>query len=288
MEEVNLGGFLRARRASLVPESGDLTPATRRRVPGLRREEVARLAGVSVDYYTRLEQGRRVTPSEGVLNALDDVLRLDPPAREHMRDLAWSDARSKRQRGSAVQRVRPGMLRLIESFDGLPAILVGRRTDILAANPTARLLFTDFNAMSARERNAVRWTLLSERARTLHRDWEAASAGLVGMLRMDVGRHPNDPRTAELVNELSEKSEHFARLWSDCHVATSVIGESKVVDHPVVGRIRFHVEAVTTPQDQDQVLQVLFPASDSASRSGVRRLQALAEAEAASRQSPGD
>lgn len=275
MKEIKLGDFLRIRRASLTPESGNLTSVNRRRVPGLRREEVASLVGVSVDYYARLEQGRRITPSEGVLNALADVLRLDQAAREHMRDLAWNNLRPKRQHYSTAQQARPGMLRLMESFGGLPAVLVGRRTDILAANPTARLLIADFNAMPAHERNAVRWVLLSEQARHLHLDWEAAAAGLIGMLRMDSGRHPGDPRTDELIDELSVKSEHFTQLWKNCHVATSVVPESKALQHPLVGRVRFHVEAVTTSQDKEQVLQVLIPA-DSTSQSAVRQLQTLA------------
>ena len=213
MKGITLGDFLRTRRASLVPAERDRTAMGRRRVPGLRREEVAQRVGVSVDYYTRLEQGHRCVPSEGVLSGLADVLQLDQPARAHMRDLVWSNSRPKRQDDSTVQQARPGMLRLMESFNGLPAVLLGRRTDILAANPTARLLIADFNAMPARERNAVRFVLLSERARQLHVDWEAAAAGLVGMLRMDAGRHPDDPRTIELVDELSARSAHFKRLW---------------------------------------------------------------------------
>jgi transcriptional regulator with XRE-family HTH domain len=274
MKVLTLGDFLRTRRASLAPGRDDKASG-RRRVPGLRREEVAQLVGVSVDYYTRLEQGRRIAPSDGVLNALADVLRLDHLAREHMHDLALSNSRPIRHHDSMTQQARPGMLRLMESFGGLPAVLVGRRTDILATNPVARHLIADFNAMPARERNAVRWVLLSEQARRIHTDWEAAAAGLIGMLRMDIGRYPNDPRTAELIDELSATSEHFAQLWNDWHIATSIVRESKVIDHPVVGRIRFHVEAVTTPVDRDQVLQVLIPA-DSASQLALQQLQTLA------------
>jgi transcriptional regulator with XRE-family HTH domain len=275
MEEIALGNFLRARRASLTPNDDTSTSAPLRRVPGLRREEVAQLVGVSVDYYVKLEQGHRI-PSEGVLHALADVLRLDEAATEHMCDLASRDPRPRRRRPSMAQHVRPGMLRLMESFGGLPTVLVGRRTDILAANTTARILIADFHAIPARERNAIRWILRSDQARHWHLDWEAAVAGIVGMLRLDAGRHPDDPRTIELVDELSAESEVFAELWSKCHVATSVVPDTKVVDHPVLGVMRFHVESVTTPQDPDQVLQVLFPASDPASQSAARDLLALA------------
>jgi transcriptional regulator with XRE-family HTH domain len=258
-----------------MPESGDLASRNRRRVPGLRREELAQLAGVSVDYYIRLERGRRITPSEDVLNALADALRLDGPTKEHMRDLARANSQSQRRQGSPVQQARPGMLRLMESFGGLPSVLLGRRTDILAVSPTARVLIADFHAMPARARNAARWILRSERARELHVDWEAAAVGLLGMLRMDTGRYPNDPRTAELIDELRTTSEHFARLWNKWEVGTSIVPGSTVLEHPLAGRIRFHVEAVTTPRDKDQVLQVLIPA-DSTSRSAVGELQTQA------------
>jgi transcriptional regulator with XRE-family HTH domain len=275
MNGITLGDFLRTRRAALVPEHENATSLGRRRVPGLRREEVARLVGVSVDYYTRLEQGRRIAPSEGVLNALAEVLQLDQLAQEHMRDLAWNNSRAMRQHESVMQQASLGMLRLMESFGDLPAVLVGRRTDVLAINPTARHLIDDFNAMPAHARNAVRWLFTSERAREIHPDWEAAASGLVGMLRMDAGRYPNDPRTAELVEELSATSKHFAQLWNGRHLATSVARESKVIEHAHFGRIRFYVEAVTTPTDRNQVLQVLIPA-DPAAQSSVRQLQDIA------------
>ncbi|MER7441896.1 helix-turn-helix transcriptional regulator [Micromonospora avicenniae] len=275
MQELTLGDFLRARRAALVPTRGDLRSAPSRRVPGLRREEVARRVGVSVDYYVKLEQGRRVTPSDNVLHALADVLELDDAARDHMFDLSRRVNHLRLER-VPTQRVRVGMLRLMESLGGVPAILTGRRTDILAANPTARLLIHDFNAMPARERNAARFLLLSEKARLIHRDWEAAAAGMVGMLRMDYGRHPNDPRAAELVSELSAASDDFKQFWSERHVARKVVVDSKVIEHPIVGPIRLHLEAVQTAEDHEQTLHVLVPASDSASQSAMRHLQKLA------------
>ncbi|WP_433132698.1 helix-turn-helix transcriptional regulator [Micromonospora sp. CA-240977] len=276
VHDLTLGAFLRARRAAVEPTSGDLRSAPSRRVRGLRREEVAHRVGVSVDYYVKLEQGRRGAPSENVLHALADVLCLDDAAREHMFDLARRDTRPK-QPPETTQQVRVGMLRLMESLGGVPAILLGRRTDVLAANPTARLLIHDFHAMPAQERNAVRWVLLSEKARTIHRDWEATATGLVGMLRMDYGRHPHDQRTAELVDELGAKSEVFTKLWSNRHVAKKTVADSKVIEHPIVGPIRLHVEAVRTTEDDDQTLSVLIPACDSASQSGMRHLQKLAD-----------
>jgi transcriptional regulator with XRE-family HTH domain len=276
MRELTLGDFLRTRRASLTPGSAEVTAIAARRVPGLRREEVARRVGVSVDYYVKLEQGkRRITPSGNVLHALADVLQLDDPAREHMFDLARLDNRPKMVRESAVQSVRPGTFRLMESFAGLPAILVGRRTDVLAANALARRLINDFPALPARERNAARWVLLDENARDIHQDWNAAAAGLIGMLRMDFGRYPNDPKTIELIDELNEKSDEFGEIWADGRVARGFTIESKVILHPEVGPVHLHVEAVRIAEDPDQTLHVMIPESDQASQSAMATLRAL-------------
>jgi hypothetical protein len=165
------------------------------------------------------------------------------------------------------------MLRLMESLGDLPSVLLGRRLDILATNPAARLLFAEFNLMPAQERNALRWGLLTEQARQLHgEDWENAMAGLVGMLRLDAGRHPNDPRLRELVEELSAKSEVFTRLWKRGHVAANVTPDSGVFQHPLVGRVCFRVEVLSAPQERDQLLKVMIPA-DAATESAMRRLQ---------------
>ncbi|TDC29062.1 XRE family transcriptional regulator [Micromonospora sp. 15K316] len=273
MQELTLGDFLRARRAAVAPGQGDLRSAPSRRVKGMRREEVAQRVGVSVDYYVKLEQGRRVTPSDNILHALADVLELDEAAHEHLFDLARRDSQPK-PRHRPTQRVSLGMIRLMESLGEVPAILTGRRTDILAANPAARLVIDDFHAIPARERNGVRHVLLSDKARLIHRDWEASAAGLVGMLRMYCGRHPNDPRAAELVAELTAKSDAFRQLWSERHVAKKIILDSKVIEHPVVGPIRLHLEAVQTTEDREQTLHVMMP--DSASRSALRHLNKLA------------
>ncbi|PZG07347.1 hypothetical protein C1J01_40885 [Nonomuraea aridisoli] len=175
------------------------------------------------------------------------------------------------------------MLRLMKSLDGLPAILFGRRTDIIAATPTVRLLFPECYALPAGERNAARWMLTSRQAREICLNWEEAVTGAVGMLRLHAGRHPDDPRTSGLLQELGE-SPDFTQIWDECHVAARMVREWKTVEHPVVGRIRFHAEAVASPDDPDQVLQVFMPASDAASESAMRELRRLAEAE---RTAPG-
>jgi transcriptional regulator with XRE-family HTH domain len=275
--ELTLGDFLRRRRASLAPR--DTGPdAIARRVPGLRREEMARLVGVSVDYYVKLEQGtRRITPSGNVLHALGDVLGLDDLEREHMYDLARLDNRPRAARESAVQTVRPGTFRLMESFLGLPAILFGRRTDVLAANPMARLLVDDFPALPARQRNAVRWALLGERIREIQPDWAATAECLTGMLRMDLGRYPHDPKTIELIDELHERSEVFREIWLRGPVARSMTG-SMLLKHPEVGLMHLNVEAVRVTDDPDQTLHVMIPCSDATSQSAMTELRRRAGA----------
>ncbi|NMO51649.1 helix-turn-helix domain-containing protein [Actinoplanes sp. TBRC 11911] len=276
MKELTLGDFLRTRRASLTPGNADVPPIATRRVPGLRREEVARRVGVSVDYYVKLEQGkRRITPSGNVLHALADVLQLDDPAREHMFDLARLDNRRKIVHPAAAQSVRPGTFQLMESFSGLPAILVGRRTDVLAANALARRLIHDFPALPARERNAVRWVLLDESARDIHQDWYAAAAGLIGMLRMDLGRYPDDPKTIALIDELSAESAEFREIWAGGRVTRAYTVESKVILHPEVGAVRLHVEAVRITEDPDQTLHVMIPGPDAASQAAMTALRGL-------------
>jgi len=251
--ELTLGDFLRTRRASLNP--GDAGPP--RRVKGLRREEVAQRVGVSVDYYVKLEQGkRRMTPSVGVLHALAAVLELDDPAREHMYDLA----RLERPRAyTGAQLVRPGTYRLMESFGDLPAVLLGRRTDVLAVNALARMLVADFPSFPARERNAVRWLLLDPGAREIHENWHAAVTDLIGMLRMDFGRYPDDPRTIALIEELTGKSEVFREIWTSGLVSRGLVTEGKVIRHPTFGAVRLRVEAVRITEDPDQTLHVMIP-----------------------------
>ncbi|WTP62933.1 helix-turn-helix transcriptional regulator [Streptomyces phaeochromogenes] len=249
-----LGDFLRARRAALDPQQFGIRDAAPRRVPGLRREELAALAGVSVDYYTRLEQGRPITPSEAVLDALADALQLDPAERSYLHAVARRPATSRRRTPRTVQKVRPGVHALLARLGDTPAFVLGRRTDILASNRMARALLADFGAMPAGDRNAVRWVILDEAARSLFaQDWEKAASMFVGTLRMDAARHPDDTRTAELVGELSMKSDRFLRWWAGQKVVEPSHG-TKTLHHPIAGRLTLRTEALTFPGDPDQTL----------------------------------
>ncbi|MFI5956803.1 helix-turn-helix transcriptional regulator [Cryptosporangium sp. NPDC051539] len=250
----NLGEFLRACRAGTAPETVGITrpaSATDRRVSGLRREEVAQLAGVSADYYTRLEQGRHSTPSEAVVDALACVFQLEAAGRAHLADLARP---ARRRIGKLpAQRVRPAMLQMIASMTEHPALILGRRTDVLAANPLARALLTDWTKLPPRHRNYARWIFLDPDAREAFLDWRTVAAEVVGTLRFYAGRAPDDPQLNELVGELTIKSPEFRTGWNDHRVHERTHG-TKRMTHPAVGPITVKYEALTLPGDEDQTL----------------------------------
>lgn len=264
--------FLRSRRARITPEQAGLMPHPgARRVPGLRREEVAQLAGVSVDYYVRLERGRGVNASAAVLDAIARALRLDDAERDHLFDLA-RPVRAPR-RPMPPQRVRPGLRRLLDVMTGAPAMIVGHRTDVLAANSLARALYTDFDALPYRERNMARYLFLDGSARELYADWAASARGTVAALRLYAGRHPHDPRLAGLVGELSVQDADFRRWWAEHDVLRRTAGRKRF-HHPVVGDLTLDYEALTPTADPDLVLGVYTAEPDSPSDHALRLLAA--------------
>jgi transcriptional regulator with XRE-family HTH domain len=251
-----LGEFLRRARASRDPqETGLLADGRIRRVPGLRREEVALLAGVSTDYYTRLEQGRHLTPSTQVLDALVRALDLDEAGRAYLRTLITTAGSPAPRVRPAAQRVRPGLHQLLDSLSSQPALILGNRTDVLASTPLARALFTDFDAMPAKQRNYARWLLLDEHARTLFLDWEEQARNAVESLRLDAAATPDDAATQQLVGELSLASAAFRHWWSGHQVHRRTHG-TKHLDHPVVGKLDVQFETLALPGDPHQVLYV--------------------------------
>ncbi|MFE4229256.1 helix-turn-helix transcriptional regulator [Arthrobacter sp. NPDC056886] len=263
-QSAEFGKFLKAMRSRITPEMAGLPsgPASRR-VPGLRREEVARLADVSTDYYTRLEQGRNIHPSRAVLGSVGRALNLDPGEQAHMIALLENCANSRPS--SPAQTVRPALHQLLDAVGNVPALILGRRTDVLAGNGLAFLLFVDFPAMPAAERNLTRWIHLDPGARELFRDWKTVASEAVGGLRADIGRHPNDAQANQLVGELAVQSEHFRRWWAGHRVAAASAGTVRL-HHPVVGDLELSVENLFLPDDPDQVLRVYSakPGSPSA------------------------
>ncbi len=254
-QSAEFGKFLKAMRSRLSPEdAGAEVTSGARRVPGLRREEVARLAGVSTDYYIRLEQGRNIHPSRSVLDSVSRALRLDTGQHAHMLDLLENCAASPRSPGPA-QGVRPALRQLLEAVGDIPALVLGRRTDVLAGNRMAYLLFTDFRDLPAHERNLTRWLVLDPGSRKLFRDWKTVAADAAGALRVDVGRHPNDPEANQLVGELAVHSEHFRHWWAGHRVATRSAGSVRL-HHPGIGDLELNFENLVLPDDPDQTLRV--------------------------------
>ena len=270
----DLGRFLRQCRADLTPEAAGIAAVAQgRRVRGLRREEVALLAGVSVDYYTRLEQGRHTSPSAAVVDALARVFRLAAAARAHLADLARPARRSSRQ--MPAQRVRPAMHQLLASMTEHPALILGRRTDVLASNALGRALLTDWTLLPPRHRNYIRWVFLDPGARDAFLDWPAVAADVVGTLRLYAGRNPDDPQLSELVGELSIKSPEFRAWWNGRHVHERTHG-TKRMHHPAVGPITLRYEARVLPGDPDQTLFLYATDPGSPSYDNLRLLGSLA------------
>ncbi|MEV2255605.1 helix-turn-helix transcriptional regulator [Streptomyces sp. NPDC050147] len=278
--------FLRTRRARITPDQAGLTPHRGpRRVPGLRREEVAQLAGVSVDYYIRLERGRTQGVSESVLEAVSRALQLDEAERAHLFDLAQpTTARTRRKRPLAPQRVHPVLYRTLDSLS-VPAVVQGRRTDVLAANKLAYALYTDFEARPRRERNFARFVFLDEAARTLYADWERVAGDCLAMLRLYAGRHPDDPQLTELIGELSLHSDVFRRMWADHDVIAHSTG-TKRLHHPLVGDLTLDYLVLAVEGDPEQTLTLYTPEPASPSAEALRLLASWTGTSASRPQSP--
>jgi transcriptional regulator with XRE-family HTH domain len=266
--------FLKSRRARVQPEElGIKVYGGRRRVPGLRREELAQAAGVSADYYVRLEQGRADNVSEEILDAVANVLELTGDERKHLAALA--KPRRRRARRRTVQRVRPGVQRLLDALTDVPAFVLGHRMDVLAWNRPAAALVADFEALPARERNVPRMVFLDPSARDLYPQWDAVAAESVDYLRMYAGRAPEDPELAELVGELSIHSPEFRELWARHDVVDKGHG-TKVLRHPVVGEISVAYETLQLPGDADQLLVTYTVEPGSPSEQNLRLLASWA------------
>lgn len=238
-----LGEFLKARRMELRPERVGLpAPAdSRRRATGLRREEVAALAAISPDYYARIEQGRRSAPWS-TLDAIARVLRLDDAGREYLFELSAIDAARPRHR--RAQQVPIHFQRLLNELTEIPALILGHRMDILAWNPLAAALITDFESIPERHRNYVRIMFTDPAVRALYPDWNQAARLCVAQLHMEIARDPQDPELAELVGERSVLDVDFRRWWRDHQVAIRS-RSVKAFSHPVVGDLTLDWDTLT-------------------------------------------
>jgi transcriptional regulator with XRE-family HTH domain len=243
--------FLTSRRARITPEQAGLrTHGDTRRVPGLRREEVALLAGVSVDYYIRLERGNANGVSESVLTSLARALQLDEAERAHLFDLARAaqTATPARRRSSTKQRVRPSVQRILDAMTAAPAFVRNGRMDILAANRLGYALYSEMGVGPDRPGNTARFLFLDPRAPGFYVDWDAVTNDAVAILRSEAGRDPYDRDLSDLVGELSTQSEAFRTRWAAHNVRFHDRG-SKRFHHPVVGDLTLTFETMELSAD---------------------------------------
>jgi transcriptional regulator with XRE-family HTH domain len=266
-----LGAFLRARRDSTQPDRVGGRAEPGRRVPGLRREEVAQLAGVSSDYLRRLEQGR-VLPSDVVLDAFADALRLTPAEREHLGLLA-ARARGRQPALPAEEVARPTLLRILAALAPAPAVILGRCCDVLAWNSTGAALDPVVAAQPPHRRNVARRILLDPTARSLYPEWQALAEEVADVLRLNATRFAEDVRLKGLIHELLERSEVFRDRWSRNEVGEKTFGR-KLLDHPDVGRLALDYEALTLPGTPGQQLVVYTADADSRTARSLERLAA--------------
>jgi transcriptional regulator with XRE-family HTH domain len=261
-----LGGYLRARRALVTPEQAGLSAGANRRVPGLRREEVAMLAGISADYYLRLERGRDKNPSPQVLESLARVLHLDKLEQEYLLGLAASRPRAQRRR--KPERVPARLHQLLASVQ-VPAFVEGRAFDVLASNRLAV-------ALSPRLQpgyNRLRSLLLDPEEQAFQEDWTRSTEGFIAAFRKSIGDDIDNPRFVELVGELALSSERFRTLWAR-HDVRGLEGGTTTVNHPVVGKLHLHRDKLPV----DDLLLVLYYADQgSQSDEKLRLLASLAQ-----------
>lgn len=257
---LELRDFLRAARGRVTPNTQGLTLAAdgdlrARRVKGLRREEVARMAGVSVDYYTRLEQGRAGAVSATVLQGVARALRLNPTEQAYFFALAGDAPSVEAADVQPPERVRRGIHHLLDALVDRPALVHGVGLQVLAMNALARVLLFDAEALPFRERNLASFTFLDPVARERYRDWESVAATTAAVLRADTGRHPDDRGLYELIGELTVRSADFARLWAEHRVEDCAFGELALW-HPAVGDLTLGFEAFDVPGSAQHKLKV--------------------------------
>jgi transcriptional regulator with XRE-family HTH domain len=266
-----LGDFLRARREALKPHDVGLPEYGRRRVPGLRREEVALLAGVSSDYYIRLEQGRESSPSPQVLEAVAQALKLNAETTDHLNRLCLAASQRPREYGRG--EVSGQLLQLMDGWEHTPAFVLGPALDVLAANALATALHSGFEEFD----NLARMVFADPAGRDFYQEWERAAHSSVAELRAAYGFDPTSTRIAEVVEELSDLSEEFADLWQ-LHEVKSKSQEGKHLRHPEVGdlHIAFAAFTVNGAPHQQLVVYQAEPAGPTAAAFEVLRARATA------------
>jgi transcriptional regulator with XRE-family HTH domain len=266
-----LGEFLRARRAEVNPEQAGL-PAERRsrRVPGLRREEVAQLAMISADYYTRLEQGRMTGASTSVLDAIADALHLSDDQRRYLYTLTNKKVTPRTTR---VEHVAPQTQLLLDNMVDTPALVLGRSLDVLAWNTLAAALFIDFGQVPRHNRNFIRLLFLDPEVRGRYADWQSIARTCVAFLRMAVAERPTDPRLMEVTGELSVHDADFRTWWAQRNVSYQTFG-TKSLQHPVAGAFTLDWQMLHSGYDGGQSILAMTAPPGTRSHQALRFLSA--------------
>jgi transcriptional regulator with XRE-family HTH domain len=265
--------FLTSRRAAMDPARTGLpqTGKSGRRVPGLRREEVAALAGVSVAYYTKLEQGRVGIVSDEVLGAIENALKLDDLESLHLRSLVRHGSERSRARRPPTVTARAALVAMINALDPVPAMIHGPRLEVLGANATAELLLDDFGALPVKERNLARWMFFNPRAKTVFPDWKDMAPQVAAMLRRLAVEGPADPLLEQLVGEIMVESPEFARYWADYRLYEHAYG-TKQFFNEAVGELTLRYEALAPTRDDGQTVVIYTADRGSPSEEKLRLL----------------
>ncbi|MDX6263721.1 MAG: hypothetical protein QOH84_5409 [Kribbellaceae bacterium] len=272
-----LGEFLKARRARLLPdEVGIKTYLDKRRVPGLRREEVALLAGISVPYYTRLEQGQSHRASPEILDAIAQALCLTESERAHLRMLADAKQRRPSTRRLAPERITEATTALLDALGEAPAIVLGRSTDVLAWNQLGHALYAghlaaDAPRQAATRPNMARLVFLDAHMRELYPDWLVKARAVVGNLRIAVGKNSDDPLLLNLIGELTVNSPEFATLWADHRIQPCDVADY-AMSHPLVGSLTVTQQTLQSPSRPDQYIVVATAKPGSPSQTALNLL----------------
>ncbi len=278
-----LGDFLRSRRARVTPEAAGIVSYGARRVPGLRREELSLLAGVSVTYYTRLEQGQSTNASRSVIDALARALSLTEDERAHLHDLA-RPATSRPRRGGRPDRVRPGTRTLIDAMTGIPAVVLGPSTEVLAWNLLGHALIGGHFDFAAPERpgtrpNLTRMLFLDCHTRDLYASWDEEAVRAVASLRLVAGRYTDDRNLTDLIGELSIASDDFSRLWAK-HPVHSCMSGTKRLNHPEVGTLDVGFEVLHLPDAPGHRILTYTAAEGTPAHESLALLAAIAHGNA--------
>ncbi|GLY98735.1 helix-turn-helix transcriptional regulator [Actinoplanes sp. NBRC 103695] len=263
-DRAELAAFLRSRRDRLTPHQAGIEPFPgARRVPGLRREELAVLAGLSPDYYSRLEQGRQANISREVLDALARALRLDDVERAHLHDLAAPATTRHVAAADVPQRADPGLLRVMGALDHVPVVLLGRRATVLASNALLRAVLGHPMEPGT---SFARFLLLDPEARRRILNWADFAQAMVAGMRREAGRYPHDRRLHRAIAELRRADPDVARWWDD-HAVRDYASAIKRIRHPIAGDLVFNIELVAAPQQPDQHL-IIYTAEPGSTTAG--------------------